>query len=137
MTDDTAARTGDQAVAAAMRGDEAAFTALVERHRHELRVHCYRMLGSFDDAEDQVQETLLRAWRKRSTFAGRALFRAWLYGIATNACLDALARNRDRATSRAGRGGPAEMPWLQPFPDLLLDAAAPVAEEPDALVVAK
>src|SRR5918994_1497806 len=74
--------------------DEAEFSALAERHRRELHVHCYRMLGSFEDAEDTVQETMLRAWRRRETFEGRSTFRAWLYRIATNACLDLLAQRR-------------------------------------------
>src|SRR5262245_40800778 len=69
--------------------DHAAFTELLQRHRRELHVHCYRMLGSFDDCEDLVQETFLLAWRGRATFAGRSSLRAWLYKIATNACLDA------------------------------------------------
>jgi RNA polymerase sigma-70 factor, ECF subfamily len=73
-----------------MRRDEAAFAALVERHRRELRVHCYRMLGSFDEAEDLVQETFLRAWKGIGAFEGRASVRAWLDRIATNACLDFL-----------------------------------------------
>src|SRR5260370_8022620 len=77
--------------------DESAFAELAGRHRAELRLHCYRMLGSFEDAEDLVQETLLRAWSKRDTFQRRSTFRAWLYGIATNACLDAL-----RTPSRRG-----------------------------------
>jgi RNA polymerase sigma factor (sigma-70 family) len=78
--------------------DDAAFAELVERHRRELRVHCYRILGSFEDAEDLVQETFLRAWRKRETFdlQGPASLRAWLYRIATNACLDVLARRPRR-----------------------------------------
>src|SRR5689334_6223104 len=83
-------------LAAARAGDEAAFTGLTERHRGELRVFCYRMLASYDDAEDLVQETFLKAWRGRETFEGRASLRAWLYGIATNACLDFLARNQHR-----------------------------------------
>src|ERR671910_3866432 len=70
--------------------DRASFTASVERHRRELHVHCYRMLGSFEESEDLVQETFLRAWRRRETFAARSSLRAWLYKIATNACLDAL-----------------------------------------------
>src|ERR671911_1367626 len=80
---------------AAAAGDEAAFAELTERYRRELQVHCYRMLGSFEESEDLVQETFLRAWRRRESFEGRSTFRAWLYAIATNACLDALeARER-------------------------------------------
>ena len=112
--------------------DQATFTRLAERHRRELQVHCYRMLGSFEDSEDLVQETFLRAWRRRETYAGRASFRAWLYRIATNACLDALER---RPRPAAASGGAAEIPWLQPYPDELL--AAPSDEEPEAAVVAK
>jgi RNA polymerase sigma-70 factor (ECF subfamily) len=114
-------------------GDQSAFTALVEPHRRELHVHCYRMLGSFEDAEDMVQETFLRAWRKRASFRGRSTFRAWLYRIATNACLDALQK-RPRPTPRAGSPR-FEVTWLQPYPDRLLDAAAPSEDEPDALAV--
>ena len=88
--------------------DEPAFSALAERHRRELHVHCYRMLGSFEEAEDQVQETLLRAWRSRGSFAGGDGLRAWLYKIATNTCLDALrSRSRRPVASYAdllGRG---------------------------------
>lgn len=80
-----------------MTGDgDADVASLVTRYRHELRVHCYRMLGSFDEAEDLVQETFLRAWRGRSSFEGRASVRTWLYKIATNACLDFLDQNRRR-----------------------------------------
>src|SRR5688572_27521599 len=88
--------------AAATAGDETAFTALTRRYRRELQVHCYRMLASFEDAEDMVQETFLRAWQKRETFQGRAPFRAWLYRIATNACLDFLARHERRVVRLAG-----------------------------------
>ncbi len=122
---------GAAAVAAARAGDESAFAALAERYRPELQVHCYRMLGSFEDAEDLVQETLLRAWRHRRTFEGRSSFRAWLYGIATHASLDAVAQERRRAAAGA------EVLWLQPYPDRLLDAAAPREDEPDAVVVTK
>ena len=98
--------------------DEPAFTALIERHRRELHVHCYRMLGSFEAAEDLVQETLLRAWRHREGFEGGPLFRAWLYRIATNACLDELRRSKRRVpTVESFR----DVPWLQPYPDRLLD----------------
>lgn len=108
--------------------DHAAFSAAAERHRRELHVHCYRMLASFDEAEDLVQETFERAWRRRETFAGRASLRAWLYGIATNACLDAIAR---RPAPAAG-----EVAWLQPYPDALLDEL-PGGEEPHAVAVAR
>ena len=113
--------------------DEAAFTELAERYRPEMRIHCYRMLGSFEDSEDAVQETLLRAWRRRDTFEGRSTFRAWLYRIATNACLDTLGR-RDRRLQTAT--GP-EVPWLEPFPDRLLEELPARDEDPDAAVVAK
>jgi RNA polymerase sigma-70 factor (ECF subfamily) len=126
-------------VAIARSGDDAAFGALVERYRHELQVHCYRMLGSLTDAEDHVQETLLRSWRSRSTFAGRSTIRAWLYRIATNACLDTLRTHPERVilVGDAASPPPSEIPWLQPYPDVLLDRAAPRREEPDALVVAR
>jgi len=125
----------EQDVARAARaGDEAAFAALAERHRRELHVHCYRMLASFDEAEDLVQETLLRAWRARETFEGGPAFRAWLYKIATNACLDALRRRSRRVPSVSSF---AELPWLQPYPDRLLDEVAPADAEPDAVVVAR
>lgn len=143
----TAAAAEDRGLVAAVRaGDEATFGVLVERHRRELQIHCYRMLGSLDDAEDMVQETLLRAWHKRASFEGRAPFRAWLYRIATNACLDFLARHPRRPRPRDGepaRDGPRslrlpdEIPWLQPYPDQLLEPAAPRDAEPDAVLVAK
>jgi RNA polymerase sigma-70 factor (ECF subfamily) len=125
----------DQAVvAAATAGDEAAFAALTERYRRELHVHCYRMLGSFDEAEDLLQETFLRAWRARESFEGGQGFRAWLYRIATNACLDTLRRNSRRVKSVQSF---AEVPWIQPYPDRLLDEIAPDHTRPDAVVVAK
>ena len=121
-------------VAAAFAGGESAFAALTERYRRELHVHCYRMLASFDEAEDAVQETFLRAWRSRDTFGGNGLVRAWLYKIATNVCLDAIRRT--------GRGlksleSMREVPWIQPYPDRLLDEMAPSEEEPDAVVVTR
>ena len=121
----------DQTVRAAVEGDEPAFAALTERHRRELHVHCYRMLASFDEAEDAVQETFLKAWRGRSGFDGGAQFRAWLYRIATNVCLDMLRRSSRRTAGNS----PAEVPWLQPYPDLLLDQAAPGDEQPEAVAI--
>jgi RNA polymerase sigma-70 factor (TIGR02960 family) len=110
------------------------FAALIEPHRRELHVHCYRMLGSFDEAEDQVQETFLRAWRARESFGGGAGLRAWLYKIATNTCLDALRAGKRRPLAATSF---AEIPWLQPYPDRLLDEVAPREDEPDAVVVAR
>jgi RNA polymerase sigma-70 factor (TIGR02960 family) len=110
------------------------FAALTERHRRELHVHCYRMLASFDEAEDAVQETFLRAWRNRESFEGDTYFRAWLYRIATNVCLDML-RSRSRRVTELGSF--AEVPWLQPYPDRLLDEMAPSDDQPDAVVVSR
>jgi RNA polymerase sigma-70 factor (ECF subfamily) len=122
----------DEVVAAAIAGEESAFAALTEHHRRELHVHCYRMLASFEDAEDAVQETFLRAWRGRDSFDRSSLFRAWLYRIATNVCLDMLRRSSRRLTKMQSF---AEVPWLQPYPDRLLDEVAPRDEEPDAVAV--
>lgn len=115
-------------------GDHDTFAGLVERHQHELKLHCYRMLASFDDAEDLLQETLLRAWNKRASFEGRSTPRAWLYRIATNACLDFLERQRRTPTQRAA-GLPAEITWLQPYPDRLLDQLASAEQEPEQVVI--
>jgi RNA polymerase sigma-70 factor, ECF subfamily len=129
-------------IAAATRGDAAAFSAVVERHRAELQVHAYRMLGSLEDAQDAVQDALLRAWRSRETYDGRSTFRAWLYRITTNACLRILERRPRRLVpyevSPAAEVGarplpPADLPWLQPYPDRLLDEGP----EPDDVVVAR
>ncbi|MET8053878.1 RNA polymerase subunit sigma-70 [Streptosporangium sp. NPDC005286] len=133
-------------VGAALAGDEGAFGALVEPVRWELRVHCYRMLGSYDDAEDIVQETFLRAWRRRETYEGRSTFRAWLYKIATNACLDLIDRNNRRAApyqvpplveSGTPVQPPTEVSWLQPVPDRLLEPTVDGAEEPESVAVAR
>jgi RNA polymerase sigma-70 factor, ECF subfamily len=122
--------------------EESGFAALFERHRGELQVHCYRMLGSFEDSED------LRAWRKRASLGsdGRSSFRAWLYRIATDACLDVL-RSRPRrvlppqvaaaADPAAPPSPPADLPWLQPYPDRLLEPISPAEDEPGAVVVAR
>jgi RNA polymerase sigma-70 factor (TIGR02960 family) len=115
--------------------DETAFAAQLEPHRRELQVHCYRMLGSFDEAEDLVQETFLRAWRKRSSYEGRATVRAWLYKIATNACLDLIERNKRRAVQSGASANPSEVPWLEPVPDLLLDELASADPGPEAVTV--
>lgn len=131
---------------AARAGDHGAFARLAEPHRRELHVHCYRMLGSVEDAEDAVQETYLRAWSRLGSFAGRAPFRAWLYGIATHACLDALRRKKARLwpTDLAEPADPrnyalsaVELPWLQPYPDQLLQATASADTEPEAVVTSK
>jgi RNA polymerase sigma-70 factor (ECF subfamily) len=111
---------------AARGGDEAAFRQLVEPHRRELHAHCYRMLGSVHDAEDALQEALLRAWRALSRFEGRSSLRSWLYRIATNASLDAIERRPKRvlpvdyppADPAAGPGEPLlESVWIEPYPD--------------------
>jgi RNA polymerase sigma-70 factor (TIGR02960 family) len=118
---------GEARLARARGGDEEAFRELTEPHRRELQVHCYRMLGSVQDAEDMVQETLLAAWRGLESFEGRASLRSWLYRIATNRCLNAL-----RAQSRRPQEVPAmgDMPEptrrtepvrLEPYPDVLLE----------------
>jgi len=120
------------------------FTSLTGRFRGELLAHCYRMLGSAEEAEDLVQETYLRAWRSFDGFEGRSSVRTWLYRIATNVCLTAIER-RGRRPLPSGLGGPAEdpqtplvsgleVPWLQPFPDALL---AGEREDPAAAAVSR
>jgi RNA polymerase sigma-70 factor (ECF subfamily) len=137
---------------AARGGDEGAFRRIVEEHRGGLHAHCYRMLGSLHDAEDALQETLLRAWRGLPEFAGRSAVRTWLYRIATNTCLDAIARRPKRvlpvdygprATSSEELNEPlVESVWIEPYPDEKLDVdggyAAPDAryEEREALELA-
>ena len=111
---------------------DAAFADRVERHRRELHVHCYRMLASFDDAEDAVQETMLRAWRARAAFAPARPLRAWLYRIATNVCLDMERRSSRRVAEMRSL---AEVPWLQPYPDRLLDEVAPSDDDPEVAAV--
>lgn len=127
-------------VKAALAGDDEAFSRLTEPYRWELQVHCYRMLGSLHDAEDLVQETYLRAWRGLDGFAGRSTFRAWLYRISTNACLDTLGRAPRRPRAQYVHGGTVRskgIEWLQPYPDHLLERVAPSHEQPEAMLVAK
>jgi RNA polymerase sigma-70 factor, ECF subfamily len=109
------------------------FAARAERHRPALRAHLYRLTASLEEAEDLVQETLLRAWRSQDSFEGRSSLRAWLYRIATNTGLDALRRRPDKVA--VGRG--VEVPWLQPFPDELLDRVETDEEEPSSTVLAR
>lgn len=127
-------------LAAARAGDPQEFGSLTEPYRRELQLHCYRLLGSLLDAEDLVQETLLRAWRRLDTFEGRASFRAWLYKIATNACLDSLNQKHPRrglpeasypaADPHAPVIPPTADPiWLEPFPDELLPETAVAGPE--------
>jgi RNA polymerase sigma-70 factor (ECF subfamily) len=133
---------GDQerALRLARAGDEAAFQALVEPYRRELHVHCYRLLGSVEDAEDLVQETLMNAWRGLGRFEGRSSLRRWLYRIATNACVSALRRERlrtpDITPAEAPSGAPPpgvpvdEPVWLEPYPDALLEGVADHSADP-------
>jgi RNA polymerase sigma-70 factor (TIGR02960 family) len=125
----------------ARRGDAEAFRELTERYRRELHVHCYRILGSVQDAEDVVQETLLAAWRGLDRFQGRASVRAWLYRIATNRCLNVLRDTGRRARAPQAPDIPDERPeptrvseplWLQPYPDVLLKALPDAAPGPEA-----
>jgi RNA polymerase sigma-70 factor (TIGR02960 family) len=133
----------ETALGRARAGDETAFRELVDPYRAELQLHCYRILGSLQDAEDAVQETLLAAWRGLRGFEGRASLRAWLYRIATNRCLNVL---RDRG--RRPREVPAmpdppeptrtiEPTWLEPYPDVLLEGLADAAPGPHARYEAK
>lgn len=127
--------TPDQQVELLGTADAATFAELVEPHRRELRVHCYRMLASYEDAQDMVQETFLRAWRRRETFQGRAPIRAWLYRIATNACLDFLDRRPERGQVAVTDGNVGiDVPWLQPAPDDALVATTP---DPDQSAITK
>jgi len=124
----------------AQAGDGDAFRALTEPHRRELLVHCYRMLGSFQDAEDALQDTLLAAWQNIGRFEGRASIRTWLYRIATNRCLNA-RRSASRRPAQDWNVPGVEPPepsrqgevvWLEPFPDALLEGAIDVPLGPEA-----
>src|SRR5262249_49288841 len=129
-------------IAAAVAGDQEAFGGLRQPYHRELHVHCYRMLGSFHDAEDLVQETLLRAWRSLGTFEGRAQFRSWLYKIATNACLKELERHPARVLARDSSPQAdllppsppvAEIVQLEPYPDVALRGQWSDSADPEAL----
>jgi RNA polymerase sigma-70 factor (ECF subfamily) len=127
-------------IARARAGDGEAFRELTEPHRRELQVHCYRMLGSLQDAEDALQDTLLSAWQGLGGFEARASLRTWLYRIATNRCLNALrsASRRPAQEWNIPNVEPpeptrlGEVPWLEPFPDALLDGAAGAPPGPEA-----
>src|SRR5262245_30162168 len=127
-------------IARAQAGDGEAFRALTEPHRRELQVHCYRMLGSLQDAEDALQDTLLAAWQGLGGFEGRASIRTWLYRIATNRCLDALRAASRRPAKEWDIPGVdlpeptrlGEVVWLEPYPDTLLEDAMGVPLGPEA-----
>lgn len=130
----------DDLVSRARAGDGDAFGKLTEPHRRELQVHCYRMLGSFQDAEDALQEVLLTAWKGFGRFEGRASLRTWLYRIATNRCLN-VRRSASRRPAREWNIPGVEPPeptrlgevvWLEPFPDALLEGAIDVPLGPEA-----
>ncbi len=115
-------------LAAARQGDSQKFSELTEPYRRELQVHCYRILGSLHEAEDMVQETILKAWKRLDTYEGRASFRSWLYKIATNSCLDFLDQKKSRRLLPFEERSPSdpkspilpptpEISWLEPFPD--------------------
>ncbi|MET8878393.1 RNA polymerase subunit sigma-70 [Nocardia sp. NPDC004604] len=127
-------------ISRARAGDSEAFRALTDPHRRELQVHCYRMLGSFQDAEDALQDTMLAAWQGLAGFEARASIRTWLYRIATNRCLSTL-RSVGRRPAKAWDNSRLELPepsrlgeitWLEPFPDALLDRAIDVPVGPEA-----
>ncbi len=128
-------------IARAQEGDEVAFRRLVEGHRRELEVHCYRILGSSQDAEDVVQETFMAAWQGIAGFEARASVRTWLYRIATNRCLDALRSARRRPALDVFPATLAALPeptssseviWLEPYPDVLLEELIDQTPGPEA-----
>jgi RNA polymerase sigma-70 factor (TIGR02960 family) len=135
----------ETALARARAGDDTAFGELTDPYLGELRVHCYRMLGSLQDAEDALQETLLAAWRGLDRYEGRASLRTWLYQIATNRCLNALRASSRRprtvvsdpafvTTEPTRRGEPV---WAEPYPDVLLDELPDLGAGPEARYEAK
>ena len=134
----TTGQTDTEALARARAGDEEAFRALTDPHRRELHVHCYRILGSTQDAEDAVQETLLASWRSLEAFEGRSSVRSWLYRIATNRCLNVLRARARRPREVAAMADPLEPTrrieplWLEPYPDALLEGIPDRAPGPTA-----
>ena len=124
---------------AARAGDQEAFAQLIEPYRRQILVHCYRILGSFEDAEDMLQETLVRVWKRLDTFEGRSSLRAWLYKVATNAALDALDSRRVRGLPKElyARGDPSrplpppsqEVNWVEPLPDEWIDGQPDIYPE--------
>jgi RNA polymerase sigma-70 factor (ECF subfamily) len=137
-----AQRSAEDLLTLARRGDGEAFRGLVEPYRRELQVHCYRILGSVQDAEDLLQETLLAAWRGIGGYEERASVRTWLYRIATNRCLNALRAGARRPPEYAARQPALPLPepsyrraepsWLEPYPDVLLDEIADHVPGPEA-----
>jgi RNA polymerase sigma-70 factor (TIGR02960 family) len=137
----------DRTLTRARAGDEQAFRELTDHYRRELQLHCYRILGSVQDAEDMVQETLLAAWRGLARFEERASVRSWLYKIATNRCLNALRNSGRRPRAQQPPPEPPFEPaeptrrseplWLEPYPDVLLDGIAETAPGPEARYEAK
>jgi RNA polymerase sigma-70 factor (TIGR02960 family) len=133
----------EQALARARAGDEDAFRKLTDPYRRELQLHCYRIVGSAQDAEDLLQETLLAAWRGLEQFEGRASVRAWLHRIATNRCLDALRASRRRPEDLRRMTEPPEPTrrvepiWLEPYPDVLLEGIPDDVPGPEARYEAK
>jgi RNA polymerase sigma-70 factor (TIGR02960 family) len=133
----------DQTLERARAGDQDAFADLTDQYRRELQLHCYRILGSVQDAEDVLQETLLAAWGGLDGFEGRASVRAWLYRIATNRCLDMLRASRRRPEEEQRLIDPpkptrmGEPIWLQPYPDSLLDGIRDDSPGPEARYEAK
>jgi RNA polymerase sigma-70 factor (TIGR02960 family) len=135
-------RDDGQLLTRARSGDEVAFEALTESLRGELQLHCYRIVGSMQDAEDLVQETLVAAWRGLKRFEGRASLRSWLYRIATNRCLNHLRDRGRRLPDLPAPVEPVPLPpepsrilepvWLEPYPDVLLEGVADRGQEPDA-----
>jgi RNA polymerase sigma factor (sigma-70 family) len=129
----------DELLQRARAGDHDAFAELVEPYRRELQVHCYRTLGSLQDAEDALQDALLSAWAGLAGFEGRSSIRTWLYRIVTNRCLNMLRTSSRRPVAAAPRSAPVPEPsrsgevlWLQPYPDLLLEGLPDEAPGPEA-----